>query len=247
MDFAQITLYPLADVTEIEFQRLCETLWKVCAGCAVRQRCIQEDCVWRRRARLEPFFQYYKEITQSYVSDIIPDESQAIRSHQDLADIIRLIKEKPNQHRIGLTEEYFKSRGGNEPPLSDQHRAFNLAVRVFAMVNCAIETQPGGLLESGVEPSLWRSNKSLADFFSTTFRIRDHPSLNDIDETFPDIKLEVTAKQLRKVAGLKFKGTDNLHNHLKLDHKNGIVEFYHHTSVLKENLMASKEAVHELR
>jgi hypothetical protein len=115
------------------------------------------------------------------------------------------------------------------------------------MINCAVETQVGGLLESGVEPSIWRSNQSLLEFISETFPMRDHPSLNEKDGTIPDIKSEVTARKLKKVAGLKFQGTSDLRNHLKLDQKTGTVEIYHHTSVLKEHLMASKERSYKPR
>ncbi|RYP28250.1 hypothetical protein DL767_007300 [Monosporascus sp. MG133] len=236
--------FPLDEVTDAQLQALCHTLWDwtLCAGCSVAQPCVREECPQRRSPRLEPFFQYYKEVTASYVPELLlPDTTQAIRSHEDLFDIICLLKEKPTIQRAQLTKEYFSSRvEENEPPLSDQHRAFNLAMRAMAMVNCCIENQAGGLLESGEEPSVWRSDKSLHEFISSTFPMRDHPSLNEKDESAPDIKAGLTATKLKKVAGLKFKGTNDLRNHLKLDQKAGIVEIYHHTSVLKEHLMASK-------
>ena len=243
MDVTNSTAYPLAEVPDAVFQRLCETLWdwNLCSGCSTSQACVGENCPRRRRARLEPFYQYYKEVAESYVPEIVPDALPAIRSHQDLFNIIRLLKENPTVSRIQLTKEYFSSRNENETPLSDQHRAFNIALRVIAMINCTVETQAGGLLESGVEPSIWRSNQTLLEFISETFPMRDHPSLNDEDGTFPDIKSEVTAGKLKKIAGLKFQGTSDLRNHLKLDQKTGTVEIYHHTSVLKEHLMASKE------
>ncbi|RYP75566.1 hypothetical protein DL771_002266 [Monosporascus sp. 5C6A] len=201
--------FPLDEVTDAQLQALCHTLWDwtLCAGCSVAQPCVREECPQRRSPRLEPFFQYYKEVTASYVPELLlPDTTQAIRSHEDLFDIICLLKEKSTIQRAQLTKEYFSSRvEENEPPLSDQHRAFNLAMRVMAMVNCCIESQAGGLLESGEEPSVWRSDKSLLEFISSRFPMRDHPSLNEKNESAPDIKARLTATKLKKVAGLKFK------------------------------------------
>ena len=70
----------------------------------------------------------------------------------------------------------------------------------------------------------------------------DHPSLNDNETTLPvSIKKALLARKLKKVAGLTFRGTDDLRNHFKLDHKTGVVEVFHHTSFLKEHLRLTKD------
>ena len=235
--------FPLEEVTNSQLQELCHILWgwSLCTQCLQGGICRGGECPGPRTARLAPFFQYYREVTASYVPELlISDTGQAIRSHEDLFEIIRHIQQHPTMARSVLTTQYFSSRGDeHEPPISDQHRAFNLAVRVSLMVNCCIDGQAGGLLESGAEPGVWRGDKSLAEFISASFPTRDHPTLNENDESSPDIKSELTAKKLRKVANLRFQGTDDLRNHLRLDQRTGVVEIYHHTSVLKEQLMAS--------
>ncbi|RSM00178.1 hypothetical protein CDV31_011912 [Fusarium ambrosium] len=53
--------------------------------------------------------------------------------------------------RSQLTQEYFSKRN-KPPPPADQHRAFNLVVRITLMVKCSADNQPSGLLELGSQP-----------------------------------------------------------------------------------------------
>ncbi|KAK1756989.1 hypothetical protein QBC47DRAFT_378211 [Echria macrotheca] len=251
MDVADLLLtspFPLENVTDGDIQAFCHSLWgwEFCNACSRSQTCLGPPCSRERWSRLEPFFLYYKSTTASYVPEFQFGTPGAIASHQDIADIIRCIRQNPTVPRLQLTNSHFASRYGDKaeatPAVEDQHRAFNLAIKLMAMVSCSIETQAGGLLESGVEPCIWRGDKNLLDFFSSAFPSRDHPTLNDRDESSdPDIKNRLTAVKLKKVAGLKFRGTSDLRNHLKLDPKTGVVEFFHYTSVLKEHLVASKD------
>lgn len=251
MDVADLLLtspFPLENVTDSNIQTFCHSLWDwdFCSSCSHSQQpCLDPPCPRERWSRLEPFFLYYRAITASYVPEFQLGTSGAIASHQDLADIIRCIRQNPTVPRMQLTKMHFMSRYQDKveaaPAIEDQNRTFNLAVKLMSMVNCSIEGQAGGLLESGAEPCMWRSDKSLHEFYSSVFPTRDHPTLNDWDEpSDPDIKTQLTAVRLKKIAGLKFRGTSDLRSHLKLDSKAGVVEIFHHTSVLKEHLMASR-------
>jgi len=55
------------------------------------------------------------------------------------------------------------------------------------------------------------------------------------------MKATLTAKKLKKRANLKFKPTDDLRNHLKLNNKTREVELYHHTAFLKEHIRLTKD------
>jgi hypothetical protein len=123
----------------------------------------------------------------------------------------------------------------------DQNRAFNLAMRIMTTVCCSIENQVSGQLEYGSEPVVWRNDKSFQDFTRSIFPASDQITLNDNDESLLRIKEHVTAIWLRKVANLRFCGTDDLKNHLSLDQRTGIVEIYHSTSTLKEHLTATRD------
>ncbi|RSM06547.1 hypothetical protein CEP52_005670 [Fusarium oligoseptatum] len=174
-----------------------------------------------------------------YVPELLPGSAPALRNHQDVFDIIRLFKARPNTKRSQLTQEYFSKRD-KPPPPADQHRAFNLAVRIMSMVKCSADNQPSGLLELGTQPIQWHSNNSLVDFMAKVFPQADTGNLHVRDDSgrIRDIKSTITARRLKKVARLRFQGTDDLRNHLKMDVKEGVVEIFHCTSVLKEHLLA---------
>jgi hypothetical protein len=55
-----------------------------------------------------------------------------------------------------------------------------------------------------------------------------------------DMRSALTAKKLKKRAGLSFRPTNDLRSHLKLDRRKGVVEIYHYTAFLKEHLRITK-------
>lgn len=232
-------LFPLENINDAHLQKLCESLWRWnrCDICTSGRSCGSTSCPWKRWKRLKPFFQFYKACTASYVPELLIGNSPALKCHEDLFSVISLLKSKPTSPREALMEEYFSLRGdGSQPEESDMHRAFNLAFKIMTMVTCSGESQPADLFDGGSEPVEWRNEDSLAQFLESAFPIRDHPTLNEKDETEIDIKSQLKASQLQNIAGLKFRGTDNLGDHLRMNQETGVVELYHHTSVLKEHL-----------
>ncbi|KAI5459333.1 hypothetical protein BGZ63DRAFT_361417 [Mariannaea sp. PMI_226] len=242
-----ISPYPLESTTNADLQRLTQTLWDwdICDICKNGEACTTSKCSWSRSVRLKRFFDFYKSITSFYVPDLLPGSTPALRNHDDMFEIVRLLRVHPNMKRSELTEKYFSERD-KFPPVNDQHRAFNLAIQVMMMVTCSAEKQPSGLLELGIQPVQWNSDTSLIEFLSKAFPQTDTGNLYIRDDSgkIRDVKSAIPARRLKKVAGLRFHGTDDLRNHLRMDVKKGIVEIYHHTSVLTEHLMASK-ALHE--
>ncbi|OPB47163.1 hypothetical protein A0O28_0072870 [Trichoderma guizhouense] len=237
--------YPLKSITDAELQKLTQALWKwnICQACQNAEACTTLGCSWRRSARLERFFDFYKYVTSSYVPDLLPASTPALRNHEDVFDIIRLLQAHPDTKRSELTHEYFSKRD-KPPSSSDQHWAFNLAVQVMSMVKCSAENQPSSLLELGTQAVQWQFDESLAEFISRAFPQKDIGNLHVHDDLgeIRDIKPALTARRLKKIAGLSFRGTDDLRNHLRMDVKRGVVEIYHYTSVLREHLAASQKS-----
>lgn len=236
--------YPLKSITDAELQKLTQALWNwnICEACQNAEACTGSGCSWRRSARLEPFFDFYKYVTSSYVPDLLPASTPALRNHEDVFDIIRLLRAHPDTKRSELTNEYFSKRD-RPPPSSDQHWAFNLAMQVMSMVKCSAANQPPSLLELGTQAIQWHFDESLAEFISRAFPQKETGNLHIHDDSgeIRDIKWALTARRLKKVAGLRFQGTDDLRNHLRMDIKRGVVEIYHYTSVLREHLAASQK------
>ncbi|KAK0382497.1 hypothetical protein CLIM01_00154 [Colletotrichum limetticola] len=224
---------PLKAITTPQLDMLCEALWDW-------KPHVDNEIVDARRetTKLGPYFQYYREITASYVSVAFPPyEIQALRSHDDLLDIIKLIKSNPEATRTDLTTTHFSGRqNGGKTVQKDENIAFNLAVGVILMISCSYERQPGRL-----GTSTWKDEQSVRELVSTMFPARERPDIVEA-QRFSPIKSTLTATKLKRVARLSFQGTDDLRNHLRLDPETGVVELYHHTAFLKECLKASKDA-----
>ncbi|KAI3551782.1 hypothetical protein CABS03_09137 [Colletotrichum abscissum] len=233
MDEFDLETFPLESVTKSQLRQLGKALWGW-------KQCIhnEEEQSKLESMKFEPYFRFYREMTASYVSDAFPpDEVQALRSHDDLHDLIRLIRSNPEAQRIKLAQDYFSKRQMGKSTLpEDEKQAFNLAAKAILMVSCSYEGQAGG-----IETAVWRNDQSARELVSTMFPVRDHPDLNNPGDSLPDIKSALKATRLKKVAGLSFQGTDDLRNHLRMDLKTGVVELYHHTAFLKECLKASKD------
>ncbi|EXJ64908.1 hypothetical protein A1O7_01247 [Cladophialophora yegresii CBS 114405] len=239
--------FPLEDVSDQHLQQLCEVLWswKICLRCRAGQGCTVPECPWPRSLRLARYFAFYKDITASYVPEFLPGCHPALRSHEDLFEIIRALKTQPDVPRSQLTQHYFSNRdGGNAPlpPVADQDRAVNLAVRAMTMIKCSADRQSSDSLELGIRPLQWRQEISLSQFLREAFPKTNHPALGEKDNTGSsvEIKANLTAQRLKKVAGLKFQPTNDLREHLKLDQKLGVVLIFDHTAFLTEHLIASR-------
>ncbi|KAM7190772.1 hypothetical protein V8F20_009568 [Naviculisporaceae sp. PSN 640] len=223
--------------------------------------------------RLNLFFEFYKLITSHYVPDFFDPEDQALRDHQDLFHIISLLRNHGDHlTREECQLMYFSQRCGADLksdknntcsiPLADQERAFNLATAIMTMVqmtslddfstpNFDITTSDP---EQGVttplqdisSPFVWRPEQTLQDALIDAFPAQIHPSLQPGDAQAKTILSELTAVNLARIAKLRFIGTTDLRNHLKLDTVNGTVQIFHHTSFLKAHLLSSKRDI-ELR
>ena len=243
---------PLGDITEQHEKSLYATLWnwESCAICAASKSttCSTLGCPTQRIKRLGPFKDFYRLTTARYLPEFAASPEIALRGHDDLIEIIQHVKKNLGTPRKQLMTEYFTSRAKREghqelPNWHDQERAFNMGVRVLTMVNCSAENQAGAFLEEGLQPIAWANKDSLASFINKSFPTTDHPSLNDPSQAGKGINLKssLEGRRLVKVAGLSFRGTDNLAHHLRLDADNGCVEVFHHTRALKEYLIASRD------
>ncbi|KAF5009709.1 hypothetical protein FDECE_4055 [Fusarium decemcellulare] len=238
--------YPLRDVSSEDLKGLAKALWNwnLCEPCRSQCEpgqvpCSPQPCSGMRWARMRPFFDYYAKITASYVPDIVAGTPSALSNHNDLFTILRLLKENPDKKRSELTSSHFATRDGEAPTPDDQHRAFNLAVRVMTTVTCCLDNRSVDTLEAGLQPIPWRDNMTWMEFFSTAFPVIDLNPSDSQEATSRRINELVTARRLMKVARLRFMPTDELRNHLKLNQQDGTVELYHHTAFLKESLIAS--------
>lgn len=247
------SIFPLADTSTNDLRNLVKTLWqwRLCQSCEAGAECEQSLCPWTQCAeRLETFFQYYRETTVGYIPEFT-SPVKALKTHHDLRAIIRDIKLSPQLQRHTISQLHFSQRAAAReetelPSQFEQDQAFNFAVRIMTMVNSSSEDHvESALLESGSMPVTWHRDTSFADFINAAFPTQDTTLqvTNNGDFINQSTKLaKLTAKRLKRVAGLQLVPTDNLQNHLRLDARRNIVEIYHHTAVLKEHLLTEMDA-----
>jgi len=224
---------PLDVTTEIELQGLGEVLFS-----------------WpsheERLKRLAMFFERYKNLTALYEPDARCAGEQALSSHDDLFEMIRILKRNPDVTRKNFAEALFADRDGRAvPPVADQQRAITLVVEVMFMMNCSSQGPRPDIrsLEFGIRKTGWKDNITLVQFISGEFSMIDHPVINSEDVAFSaEMKFALKARNLKKLAGLKFCATDDLRNHLVIEQRTGTVNIFHHTAFLKEHLRLSKDA-----
>lgn len=223
-------------------QEFCRNLlgWKDCDQCANRGTCSSNECPrWRCRG-FKAFFQFYKLSTSFYTSQNIVGGLYALRNHEDLFSIIRLLKENPDAPRSVLTNEHFSKFGDIKPREKDQCRAFNLVGTVMTMVDCCCEkTAPKRA--TGPDPTVWHSNESLSQFMASAFPTEDPPDASGKHRSSDMRRLAV--KRLKKDHGFQFRGTQNLSDHLylELDGETRILYIFYHARALKEHLIATRD------
>jgi hypothetical protein len=169
-------------------------------------------------------------VTASYEADVRAGQEPGLKSHGDLMKIIEELKSNPEVRRNALLEKLFPDR----PARSDQERAVNIAVRLMTMVNCSVLRRSSVLLEHGNYQAPWRDDVPFSEFIDSSFPKTDHPSIDHIKES-------LRATKLKKRARLRFEATDDLRDHLKLDRKRAVVEIFHHTAFLKEQLRLTRD------
>jgi hypothetical protein len=169
-------------------------------------------------------------VTATYEADLKPGQQPGLRTHEDLIMIIEELKSNPETTREALLKKLFTNR----PARNDQERAINIAVRVMMMVNCSMSRQSSILLEHGNQHVPWRNDVPFSEFITSIFPKTDHPSIDHI-------KANLKATKLKKRARLSFEPTNDLRNHLRLDRKRAVVEIFHHTAFLKEQLRLTRD------
>ncbi|KIN02949.1 hypothetical protein OIDMADRAFT_71173, partial [Oidiodendron maius Zn] len=228
--------WPLKGASDCQFKKLCHVLWEwdICDGCKIDQSCLSIRCPWQKRSlKLQPFFRLYQKITASYMPEMHTTSNYALRTHEDLFEIIQTLKQNPTTPRANLTATHFARRGYNsQPHLADQNRAFDLAVRAMTTVDCSIENQ------SGSDVLVWEDDKSFQELVRSIGSTKYCPVLADDEERSLDPKEQLSAIRLKKGAHIKFRGTDDIKNHLRLEGET--VEIFHHTSILKEHLRLTR-------
>lgn len=111
-----------------------------------------------------------------------------------------------------------------------------LAVQAMLMVDVNIRTQytPHYIVGSYYRPE-WRQNISLIEFIDSCFLKISAEQENQVARILDD-KASLSAGNLSSRIGLKFKGTNNIAEHLLLDVENLTLYFFHHAEYILAHL-----------
>ncbi|KAK0648720.1 hypothetical protein B0T16DRAFT_408661 [Cercophora newfieldiana] len=153
--------------------------------------------------------------------------------------------------RAELMKHYFsavRESDDEDIPLADREEAFILAARILTMVHVKAADDYDPIVSMAISrddfgqrplpATVWPADRPLQVSILEAFPAREHPSLQGDDmEAAAIIKPNLTAHNVRKVAGLTIAGTSNLRDHLRLNQSTGVVLVFHHTSFLKEHLL----------
>lgn len=180
----------------------------------------------------------------------MPDSTThpALGCHEDLLHIITLIKDHPVSTKKQLMTQHFTTLGGSTarvPAVSDQDRAFNLAVSILLYINCGV---PGGcadILEDSAESFPWNLGLSVTSLIAEAFQ-KDTGMIHGprrVETIEACVASGLTARLLKERAGLRFEATDDLRSHLKLDPRTRTVYVFDCTAVLEEMLSGSQNVL----
>lgn len=167
------------------------------------------------------------------------DVRNAIGTRQDLFDVLELIRKSPTATLAELARDAFP---GTNIGRHEQSNAIKLGLKILTMIDSSALQQSSDRLEGGNFRLSWKDHVTLSDYLDTILPTSIHPTLSQVNNIdFADMKDQLKAVNLKKSLGITIIPTSDIQNHLRFDRKHNILEVFHYTSFLKEELRATKE------
>ncbi len=207
--------------------------WKLCSNCLAGSPCTDGTCPAYNTGRLQRFHQFYKAVVSGYEDDAVDPQAVVFRTHEDLFQAILLLRQNPGKTR----QEFSGLLKGGSRNAGDLFRATNLAAKVLTMIDCSTSYLSTDRLEKGNFRLPWKDDSAFSKYLQGLFPTENHPIFSYPDsEAFADAKGELMGRRLKKRLNLKFRPTHDIRNHLRLDRRSNVLEIYHYTSFIKEQL-----------
>lgn len=129
---------------------------------------------------------------------------------------------------------------------ADKERSFQLAASIATMCNCMGQDWDDLHYGDSALGSTrrWQCDESLDSFIMNSFPKKEHEALQMGGRKGEAIMRKLTAVNLKTIGNIEIQGTHDLRNHLRLSDWEGKVriKIFHHTSFLRQHLLASKQA-----
>ncbi|KAH7319846.1 hypothetical protein B0I35DRAFT_478152 [Stachybotrys elegans] len=214
--------------------------WHLCKDCLDGKACAGGECHNVRLIGLQRYLQYYKAIITTYLEGT-PRDGTAIDSFEDIFRIVATLRANPDVTHAELCQQVFASNKTRFSP-SEQSDGLALAVRIFLMLDPTALYHSSDRLEKGTFRVHWKCDVPFSKYIQDIFPLGNHHALVDANsELSEDIRAQLKATKLAKRLCITIRGTSDIRNHLHLDRRHRVLEIFHYTSFLKEQLRVTKD------
>ncbi|KLP00975.1 uncharacterized protein FFB20_08330 [Fusarium fujikuroi] len=219
--------------------------WDLSQSCNERQPhvCIHQRCIGGRIPQLQRYFAYYNAIVSTYM-DATPANERRIETHEDLFQVVSILKSNPDATLSELCRLTFANTNttSHQTDGTSQVDAVALGVKALLMIDPSALHHSSDRLEKGTYRIHWKEDVPLSKYVQDSFPLGNHNVLSyNNSELFADIKKELRAVNLKKRLGITISATSDIRNHLHFDRKNNYLEVYHYTTFLKEQLRVTRD------
>ena len=236
----------------ISTDALMESLWQwsSCSECQSGSKCVKYTCPWRRKDRLNHYFEYCRKVVLWYTLHAMDRNHGTRIDPGDLLCAIKTLRSplRPmNQSRCTLFKRAFEARS---EALDEeiQSQIFDLAIKISCMVHCELQNPIEGFLEQGFRCPGWEQDEGLGDYIDLILPTVDRKfeyfgaAMNE-SSAVRESRHKLKADNLKTALGVDFYPTDDLTTHLKLELHRGrrVVKIFHHIAFLKEHLRSTKK------
>lgn len=158
-------------------------------------------------------------------------------SHEDIVKISKFLLENPEIAFVD-TESHLQTDLLDGVEAIDVRHAIMLAVHAMLMVDPAAKDRHGsGYVLNGYRPTSWLPHETLLAFLERSFPlcVVDAKTADHIGVALEE-QASMKAWKLQKRLGIRFRGTNNIAEHLLYDSRGPFIYLFHHTSFLKAKL-----------
>ncbi|KAH7386886.1 hypothetical protein DE146DRAFT_185897 [Phaeosphaeria sp. MPI-PUGE-AT-0046c] len=220
-------------------QRLGQILWnwKLCGQCVGQPTCNTVDCAWNQGNRGDAFWAHYEHLSAAYCPERLATRA-ALSNHEELLVVLEGVKTRPEMPRKDILRVLIErdDQEDRKPPTSrDQNQTFNIAASLAYLMDLGVLHDAANISSASFPLVSWRDDVSGETFLNEALPCR--PTSSNIPGTMPDLR----ATKLKKHAKLKFMATNDIRSHLQLDKKQKIIWIFHHSTALRQLLLATED------
>ncbi|RGP68940.1 hypothetical protein FLONG3_8001 [Fusarium longipes] len=233
-----------SDLNQDSALQLATALWpyNVCQNCneKFKSRCDRQNCLRGRISQIQRYLQYYEAIVSTYM-DATSSSTRKIKTHSDIFAIISTFKSYPDATLSELCR--LTSNSQATEAVRNQADAVALCVKAMLMIDPSALHHSSDRLEKGSFRIHWREDVPLSKYVQDSFPLGNHNVLSySTSELFADVKRQLKAVDLKRRLSITIRATSDIRNHLLFDRRNKVLEVYHYTSFLKEQLRVTRDS-----